>query len=329
MHKNSKTPKKMFYSTQLLTLGTRTELSTLYYISTTNNAFKKIPKNRIESIDILEIVKSIKEPQNPFSLRLYSFLVRGIVKVFILKLKYCEGDLNVIINSFLKEKKIVASRKPKETKIVLTVDKIEPFNKEIVEYEMTSVECQRGVMSSNTFNDEMICPAVDDFMEITSQISIKRRKTERSDKHIEIDVSKLTINMRETVKIIIPCVFEEFDKFIRNSKRNQLAVVEQNSFEVCEYDVDSVETIRNASSSILKQFSTVEDLEMFDEVGEIKLEDFIDKSSFNFNKEFENIGKTHKSVLFYELLEMVCAKKAIFYQDGPYYDIHVTLNCIR
>lgn len=88
--------RRMFYSTQLLSNKSKTIFSKIYFISSTK---RKLSKKEMENIDLNITIQNIVEPPVPFSLRLYSLLLRGIVRIYILKVKNIESELKIFLNS--------------------------------------------------------------------------------------------------------------------------------------------------------------------------------------------------------------------------------------
>jgi hypothetical protein len=104
----------MFYASEVLSLKNKSTLSVLYYVSTTNNRSRRISKRDIENIDIVSTITAIREPERPFALRLYSFLLRGIVRIYSIKMKNCQAELCSLLNSMVARK--TAKRRTKRTK---------------------------------------------------------------------------------------------------------------------------------------------------------------------------------------------------------------------
>lgn len=76
----------MFYSSELLSLKSKTEISILFYVSTTKT-HNKISKKQILNLNISILIDEIINPSIPFSLRLYSHLLIGISKIWKIKLE--------------------------------------------------------------------------------------------------------------------------------------------------------------------------------------------------------------------------------------------------
>jgi hypothetical protein len=97
----------MFYASEVLSLRNRSALAVLYYVSTTNNRGRRINKRDIEDIDIADAISSMQEPERPFALRLYSFLLKGVVRIYKIKVTSCQAELHSLLSSML------SSRRPK------------------------------------------------------------------------------------------------------------------------------------------------------------------------------------------------------------------------
>ncbi|EJW04865.1 hypothetical protein EDEG_00958 [Edhazardia aedis USNM 41457] len=105
----------MFYSTEILSIKNKTSLALIYYISTTNNRTKKITKKDILTIDLPNVINALKNPSQPFALRLYSILIKGVVRIYFLKVKYLEDEISVfnkktllLTNNKIERKKLKA-----------------------------------------------------------------------------------------------------------------------------------------------------------------------------------------------------------------------------
>ncbi len=77
----------MFYAPELLSLKNKTEISIVYYMST-SKGHKRLGKKTVNSVDIRNVLADILHPKIPFSLRLYAYILDGIVKVWIIQIKY-------------------------------------------------------------------------------------------------------------------------------------------------------------------------------------------------------------------------------------------------
>lgn len=94
--------RKMFYSAELLSLKSKTNISTIYYASSCK---KRLSKKEMEKIDLSSTIDNIKHPMVPFSLRLYSFFLRGIVRLYVLKIKYAENEFKSFLSMLNQSKR--------------------------------------------------------------------------------------------------------------------------------------------------------------------------------------------------------------------------------
>lgn len=85
----------MFYAKELLSMQVKTDISLIYYISTTNNN-RKINKKEINKIDIEKTLVTILDQS--YALRLYSFMLRGVLRIYLIKMKYYETEVSGLLN---------------------------------------------------------------------------------------------------------------------------------------------------------------------------------------------------------------------------------------
>lgn len=78
----------MFYAPEILSLQSKTGLSMLYYMATARGP-RRLSRQRILRTDILAMIDEIENPAIPFSLRLYSYLLSGLARVWATKLECC------------------------------------------------------------------------------------------------------------------------------------------------------------------------------------------------------------------------------------------------
>lgn len=109
----------MFYAAELLSRKNKNEISIVYYLSTTGS-MKKINKHEILSLNFEKVLDNIRAPAIPFALRLYSYLIKGIVRLWNIKAEFYLTKARAI---FL-EKRIRKTRtidKPYEQNVNLRV----------------------------------------------------------------------------------------------------------------------------------------------------------------------------------------------------------------
>ncbi|KAI4291534.1 hypothetical protein PAPHI01_0808 [Pancytospora philotis] len=82
----------MFYAAEVLSLKNRTSLSMLYYLSTARR-HRRVCRKTIAALDLDRLVDEIEHPSVPFSLRLYAYLLRGLVRAWLIKISLCEGAI--------------------------------------------------------------------------------------------------------------------------------------------------------------------------------------------------------------------------------------------
>lgn len=86
----------MFYSAELLSHKNKTSLSLLYYLFTTGS-LKRINRKEILDLNFNKVLDEITNPEIPFALRLYSYLLKGIVKAWLLKIDFYKSRIKKII----------------------------------------------------------------------------------------------------------------------------------------------------------------------------------------------------------------------------------------
>lgn len=93
-------------------MKSNTDISLLYYISTT----KRITKKDLKRLNIPSLLVDLTK--QPFALRLYSYLVVGIIRVYLFKLKVYESEIQTMLNTLQykrkRESKVSRKRKIEE-----------------------------------------------------------------------------------------------------------------------------------------------------------------------------------------------------------------------
>ncbi|KAF9762546.1 Sister chromatid cohesion 1 protein 1, partial [Nosema granulosis] len=74
-------------------MQSRTNLSLLFFVSTTY----RISKKNLQRLSIPSLLEDLANPPQPLALRLYSSLVVGVVKVYILKMKNYEIEIQSLL----------------------------------------------------------------------------------------------------------------------------------------------------------------------------------------------------------------------------------------
>lgn len=85
----------MFYVAELLSLKNKTEISILYYLATAKK-FRKLSKRHILAIDIPVTIREIEKSEVPFSLRLYGYLLRGVIRALMIKVEHYISCLKTV-----------------------------------------------------------------------------------------------------------------------------------------------------------------------------------------------------------------------------------------
>lgn len=122
----------MFYASDILAMKNNTDISLLYFISTTN----RITKKDLKRLNIPSLLLSLTE--QPFALRLYSYLVVGIIRVYLYQLKVYEMEIQTLLSS-LQVKKITKRRMKEASDRILLRDMSllvdEPITSEVEDLE--------------------------------------------------------------------------------------------------------------------------------------------------------------------------------------------------
>lgn len=86
----------MFYAPEILSRKNGTELSLVYYLSTTRS-LRRVSKKEILELDFDAVLEQIRNPKTPFALRLYSYLLQGLVKIWIFKVDFCISKMKKLL----------------------------------------------------------------------------------------------------------------------------------------------------------------------------------------------------------------------------------------
>lgn len=208
----------MFYASELLSHKNKTELSLLYYLSTAG-FLKRISRKDILNLNFNKLLDEITHPKMPFALRLYSYLLKGLVKVWILKINFYKSKMKRLM---INRKASVSSRKE-----ALGRAKDKNVNLEINEGIISDIECSEA--SSNIFRNNIIdsyssvihqgCDydiITEDYTGINfvaaeQDDSKKRRKVYfKIDSKTELGPDQILEQRYENLKIRLPCLQESF-----------------------------------------------------------------------------------------------------------------------
>lgn len=77
----------MFYAPEILSRKSRTSLSLVYYLSTAGS-LRRVCRKEILELDLDTVIEQIRSPERPFALRLYSYLLQGIARIWTFKMDF-------------------------------------------------------------------------------------------------------------------------------------------------------------------------------------------------------------------------------------------------
>ncbi|KAF7683874.1 Meiotic recombination protein rec8 [Astathelohania contejeani] len=305
----------MFYSTEILSVKTKSSLAIIYHISSTNNRYKKIPRTDIIAININSAINTLKQPPEPFSLRLYAYLLKGIVKLYIMKLRMYETDVTGML-------KVKHKRNPNLTKRpTINLNPIDEF--------ITSLN--RDISINDDFIDTDQNPHFEEslsnnfFIETNFTPEIKRCKRKIIDLKLSMNEKELYIEN----KIIN---YQSISK-TQNYINNEIFIIKELNKAISQ-KVEEIEIQRHISSSsfnpssfdMIDSFSSRMDLnDMFinedDVIGDeddsfniIKRELLMESTNFNMLISSSNRYLQSKSFLY--LLEI--ANEVEIIQKSPF-----------
>lgn len=305
----------MFYKAELLSLQSNTEISLVYYVSTSNSR-KKIPKKDLIDFDIISATENMIFPEIPFSLRLYSYLINGLAKIWAFKFE-----------EYLKKLKKTGVDKKRATKRISNIRKAICPNLEIenVYFEhISETESHNSLNINNQINNivennPVYDFGIEEFINERSTISelealrksssllsnervIKKSKNVKYDFEIALRMNKILSIKKANNGIkfndLINCtLIEEYKKLIEDEKRrssnDEIEIIPEIEWSV----QNSLEDVRNSNSSLL---------------------------SFNKNPVFEtrlDERNNEKVEWFYSILEKASRGEVIPYQNEPYGEI--------
>ena len=87
----------MFYAPELLKYKNKTELALLYYCSTSR---KSPSKREVMALDIAIAIRQIMNPIKPFALRLNTYLFKGLVTVWRLKMAHYRREIDLMDKTY-------------------------------------------------------------------------------------------------------------------------------------------------------------------------------------------------------------------------------------
>lgn len=200
----------MFYSPEILSQKNKTELSLVYYLSTTKN-IKKSCRKEVVSVNFNAVLEKIKNPRVPFALRLYSYLLNGIVRMWMIKVEFYRLQAK---NMFIpKRKQVISNRKVVESNVNLRI--IENY---ITELEDCSNVNQDQIGSvEEIINDEITGNTQNDFFNndffndneiISFENTVKRAKKEVVDSKIQLEIEDIFLKKTKNTNFDLPSLVD-------------------------------------------------------------------------------------------------------------------------
>lgn len=304
----------MFYAPEILSYKNKTELSLVYYISTAKNP-KRFSRKDVVELDVESILEQMKNPKVPFALRLYSYLLKGIVKIWVMKVDFYKN----------KTESLLLVKKLPNIKREVNNNNTGPINLRVIEEIISEVEdnssltngLQENHQNYYNNNNDYMNDYINDFNiqnpfnnEIDGFIgesmgSYKKIVKNRIDKNIEINFNEIIVKKSKTNPFEIPnlaqCyISDRFEKFFHKNMNNQ---------PVQEYfEIDSIEDPRISSSlsqerSLNSQFN-------------VKLE-----NEKNNNSQRVILKEETKAIWFYNILVSAAKGEIRVYQEKPFSEL--------
>lgn len=122
----------MFYAPEILSYKNKTELSLVYYMSTAKNP-RRFARKDVVGLNVESIINQMKNPKVPFALRLYSYLLKGIVRIWVMKVDFYKGKVQSLLS-----KSVPRPRNMLRTRETLSLNN--EINLKIIEDFMSEVE---------------------------------------------------------------------------------------------------------------------------------------------------------------------------------------------
>ncbi|EOB12716.1 Sister chromatid cohesion 1 protein 3 [Nosema bombycis CQ1] len=306
----------MFYAANLLSMKSNTELSLVYFVSTTK---KKLNKQTLNNLNIQKILKSLLNPPQPFALRLYSYLVVGVVRIYLYKLKAYENEVQNLLNLLSYKRKKVGIKVGKDKK---------NLNKVNEDYEILLDDSSDHALDNITHQDyihsgSILDPIHEDLIDIEPPKRFKKNVildtiTEFSNcsKFCSFSsLSGMTQNQNDfNFNLQKYFLIKEIENKKERGKENKKEIEDFTIFEegFCSYDFDPIEKMR--SSSLIEP--KIKSSSLLDQT--IFKEDDYQGKVFN----LINLGsRLTRVVNFYVLLEKCSKGEVEAYQKEAYGEI--------
>lgn len=307
---------KMFYSHKF-SMNSKTDVALIYYVSTIN---KRINKNLIQRLNINEALNNIIE--QPYAMRLYSYLLKGIVRIYLLKYKYYQNEVNALLNVLkFKDTLIIKNKKIEDAGYIIGINNLNDNN----ESNQNNKKIITNSFSNNlselyTSNNDNIFDNDPSFIydtnftnELTFIPNIKDLKINRRKRFIdtEIECSNSTRNI---------CKIKHFKLQNIHIKMYPIFNMIKNSNQEYFDDIESMEYIRNISSNIVHtstmQTSTVN-------TSSNVIPQHINSSHCNYSYCVSIDTRYEQAKEFYELLVKLSNGEIKAYQMMPYDKIEI------
>lgn len=307
---------KMFYSHKF-SMNSKTDVALIYYVSTIN---KRINKNLIQRLNINEALNNIIE--QPYAMRLYSYLLKGIVRIYLLKYKYYQNEVNALLNVLkFKDTLIIKNKKIEDAGYIIGINNLNDNN----ESNQNNKKIITNSFSNNlselyTSNNDNIFDNDPSFIydtnftnELTFIPNIKNLKINRRKRFIdtEIECSNSTRNI---------CKIKHFKLQNIHIKMYPIFNMIKNSNQEYFDDIESMEYIRNISSNIVHtstmQTSTVN-------TSSNVIPQHINSSHCNYSYCVSIDTRYEQAKEFYELLVKLSNGEIKAYQMMPYDKIEI------
>lgn len=289
----------MFYVPEILSHKNKTELSLVYYLSTTKNPKNSIKKEVVD-LNFCKVIDQMRNPKVPFALRLYSYLIKGLVQIWIIKVDFYRGK----VNSLFVEKNSTKNKPMRRATInnninLRVIDQV--INDENVEhFEISSflernqlVDQLDNVVNADAFDFDGIVESSSSLKNIKQAVHLKK-----IDNKIEVGFDEIWLKKTRTDHSELQGLR---DCFIKRMFEDMISKYNNDATKTTPFDIDFIDTV------------SVEDPRI-SSVTSVSVNTSI---SSNIAKEEELIEKS-PAMWFYNLLVAASAGRIILTQDEPF-----------
>lgn len=307
---------KMFYSHKF-SMNSKTDVALIYYVSTIN---KRINKNLIQRLNINEALNNIIE--QPYAMRLYSYLLKGIVRIYLLKYKYYQNEVNALLNVLkFKDTLIIKNKKIEDAGYIIGINnsndnnESNQNNKKIITNSFSNNLSELYTSNNDNIfdNDPSFIYDTNFTNELTFIPNIKDLKINRRKRFIdtEIECSNSTRNI---------CKIKHFKLQNIHIKMYPIFNMIKNSNQEYFDDIESMEYIRNISSNIVHT-STMQTSSV--NTSSNVIPQHINSSHCNYSYCVSIDTRYEQAKEFYELLVKLSNGEIKAYQMMPYDKIEI------